>query len=297
MPPVGDPPATIERVNDRQDPDRPVEWHRIETVLCDLDGVVWLAHRPIPGAVEAIAQLRADGRRVVFVTNNSAARLADHESSLAAIGIPAVGDVASSAMAAAALVGPGQRALVTGGPGVTEALEQRGVHVVGNDGTVESHGFDAVVVGLDRRFDYDRLHVAAAAVRAGARLIGTNTDSTYPTPSGLRPGGGSILAAIATASDTAAVVGGKPHRPMADLVSAMVSTPQRSFDPRCTVVVGDRLETDGLFAQRLGASFALVRSGVTPAGAAVPSEIGVDLDATDLAAVAARISLRSSQRQ
>ena len=57
-------------------------------VLCDLDGVVWLAHQPIPGSVDAIARLRASGRRVVFVTNNSSAVVAAQEEALAAIGIP-----------------------------------------------------------------------------------------------------------------------------------------------------------------------------------------------------------------
>ena len=152
-------------------------WDDIDTVLCDLDGVVWLAHEPIVGSVEAIAQLRASGRRVMFVTNNSAALRAQHEAALEAIGIPAVGDVVSSAMAAALLVQPGDRVLVAGGPGVVEALEERGVDAVVNDGQGSPFGFDAVVVGLHRDFDFDRLAVASAAVRAGARLIGTNTDA------------------------------------------------------------------------------------------------------------------------
>ena len=71
----------------------------IDTVLCDLDGVVWLAHQPIAGSVDAIASMRSTGRRVLFVTNNSASVVADHESALAAIGVPADGDVVSSAMA------------------------------------------------------------------------------------------------------------------------------------------------------------------------------------------------------
>ncbi|MEI7548082.1 MAG: HAD family hydrolase, partial [Actinomycetota bacterium] len=84
-------------------------------VLCDLDGVVWLAHQPIPGSVAAIARLRAAGHRVVFVTNNSAALIEGHEAALERIGIPAVGDVLTSAQAAALLVDPGERALVCGG--------------------------------------------------------------------------------------------------------------------------------------------------------------------------------------
>ena len=93
-------------------------------VLLDLDGVVWLAHQPIPGSVEAIAALRTAGVRVLFVTNNSSARLAEQEEALARIGVPAVGDVVTSALAAALLVEPGEPVHVCGGPGIVEALEQ-----------------------------------------------------------------------------------------------------------------------------------------------------------------------------
>ncbi len=96
------------------------------TVLCDLDGVVWLAHEPIAGSPEAVAALRAAGVRVLFVTNNSAATIAEQEAALAAIGIPAAGDVITSAMAGADLVEPGERVLVAGGPGVVEAVASRG---------------------------------------------------------------------------------------------------------------------------------------------------------------------------
>jgi 4-nitrophenyl phosphatase len=293
--------ATIGDVNDAESRIRPARattgggpWSGVRTVLCDLDGVVWLAHRPIPGSVEAIAALRASGRRVMFVTNNSAATTSEHEAALEAIGITATGDVVSSAMAAARLVEPGERVLVAGGPGVVEAVAGRGAVTVPNDGAVDPEGFDAVIVGLHRDFDFARLRIASAAVRAGARLIGTNTDSTFPTPTGLQPGGGSILAAIATAADTEPVVGGKPHQPMADLiidVLARSAAGSADVDLSTVVMVGDRPETDGLFAARLGCRFALVRTGVTGAAAAVEPDIGVavHLDADDLQAVVDRI--------
>ena len=248
---------------------------RISTVLCDLDGVVWLAHQPIPGAPEAIARLRASGRRVLFVTNNSAAVLADHEAALAAIGIPAEGDVLSSALAAALLVDPEDRVLVCGGPGVVEAIERRGATVV-TEGPC-----DAVVVGFHRDFDYERMRVAADAVRAGARLIGTNDDATYPTPDGLIPGAGAILASVSVASGSAATLAGKPFQPMVDLVRATCG--DECFDPTSVLVVGDRMSTDGLFATRVGCAFALVRSGVTPPG--MPVEPVPTIDAANLAGV------------
>jgi len=257
----------------------------IETVLCDLDGVVWLAHQPIAGAVDAIASLRASGRRLLFVTNNSFALVAEHESALADIGVPAVGDVVSSSMAAAFLVAPGERVLVTGGPGVVEAVEDRGALAVQNTGAPIDGPVDAVVVGLHRDFDYHRLAVAADSVRRGARLVGTNTDSTYPTPSGLLPGGGAILAAVASASGVIPIVAGKPEQPMADLVASLVgAAPETMADH--ALMVGDRPETDGLFARRLGCRFALVRSGATDANAPIDGSLRVDLDVADLAAVA-----------
>ncbi len=246
-------------------------------MLCDLDGVVWLAHRPLPGAPEAVAELRASGRRVLFVTNNSAARIAEHEQALAAIGIPASDDVVSSSQAAARLIEPGAVVMVGGGPGVFEAIEARGGRAVD---TRHTGPVDAVVVGLHRDFDYDKLHALSRAVRAGAHFVATNDDATYPTPAGLEPGGGAILAAVATAAGVAPVVCGKPNSPMADLVRERCGP---GFTPEAAIMVGDRWSTDGAFATTLGCAFAQVRSGVTPPGAALdgPAEI----DVADLAAV------------
>ena len=245
-------------------------------MLCDLDGVVWLAHDPIPGSVAAIQAIRATGRRVLFVTNNSAATRREQEAALTAIGIDATGDVVSSAMAAAFLVEPDERVLVTGGPGVVEAVAARGANVMFNTGTDLDQPVDAVVVGLHRDFDYARLRIAGRAVLDGARLIGTNRDTTYPTTTGLDPGGGSIVAAVASVGGVDAVFAGKPEQPMADLVVDLLGV-----DPDRMLMVGDRPETDGLFAERLGCSFALVESGVTEYGAGTHRDLRGVADSLD----------------
>ena len=161
----------------------------------DLDGVIWLADDPIPGAADAVARLRAAGQAVVFCTNNSSQPVGVVEAKLARQGIPAEGDVVTSAMAAAALVEPGERVLVCAGPGVVEALEARGAIPV-RDGDA-----DAVMVGFHLDFDYDRLRVAATAVPA-RRPAARRRTTTPPTRrrTGPIPGGGAILAAVATAT-------------------------------------------------------------------------------------------------
>ena len=241
------------------------------TWILDLDGVVWLGAAPIPGAVDAVRRLRDAGERVLFLTNNSSAPIGDYVAKLVGLGIPAdAGDVLTSAQAAARLLEPGMTALVCAGPGVDEALRARGVATV-RDGTA-----DAVVVGWHTDFDYARLTAAFRAVHAGARLIGTNDDPTSPTPDGLLPGGGSILAAVATAAGTVAEIAGKPHAPMAALVRARLALDRAQSDgtqldgtqldgtARC-ILVGDRVSTDGLMAARLDVPFALVLTGVTTA--------------------------------
>ena len=245
-------------------------------VICDLDGVIWLSLHAIAGSADSIARLRASGHRVLFVTNNSSLMREDVEAALQKVGVPAVGDVLTSAMAAARLVEAGERAVVVGGPGILQALGGRGVEIVA-DGPA-----DAVLVGFTRDFDYDALRRANAAVRGGARLIGTNDDATYPTPDGPIPGGGALLAAVVTASGQRPVVAGKPYQPMADLVRAhLEGGPGGGLEGG--VMIGDRQETDGDFAGRLGVRFGLVRSGVTPSGAVVDPPPA--FDAPDLAAL------------
>ncbi|MFM8973360.1 MAG: HAD-IIA family hydrolase [Actinomycetota bacterium] len=250
-------------------------------VALDLDGVVWRGEVAIPGSSVAVARLRDAGRRVVFVTNNSGATVAAYLARLEAVGIRAdAADLLTSAQCAAdLLVGdlpPGSVVHACAGPGVVEALEAAGF-VVTRDPAV---GAAAVVVGWHRAFDFAALDAASAAVRAGARLVATNPDPTSPTPAGLLPGNGALVAAVSTASGVTPVIAGKPE-------AAAVRLLRRRFGDH-GVMVGDRPSTDGAFAAALGWPFALVLSGVTGPGAGpggepvpdpAPSIMGADLAA------------------
>ncbi|MGH9105649.1 MAG: HAD-IIA family hydrolase [Acidimicrobiales bacterium] len=276
------------------------------TWALDLDGVVWLAGRGIPGSADAVSELRRAGERVVFLTNNSGPRVAEHVAALQAVGIDcSPTDLATSAQAVASMVARGTRVAVVGDKGIYEALEAVGAVVVAAD---DEPG--AVVVGRSAHLDYRALAEASAAVREGARFLATNTDATFPARApgserttearsgagpgaagggadpdgdlgargwapddGLLPGAGAVVAFVATACGRQPEVAGKPHQAMAALVRSR-------FGP-LSVVVGDRPETDGLFAKLVGARFALVLSGVTNASElpVVPSPdlVGRDL--------------------
>lgn len=246
-------------------------------VVLDLDGVVWLVDRPIPGSPEAIARLRAAGERVWFLTNNSNPTLATLTAKLAGMGIPALAqEVLSSAATAASLLPPGSTALVCAGDGVREALAARGVRevtVADGAGAVP----DAVLIGLTMAFDYEQLKAASVAIRRGARFVATNDDATYPTPDGPIPGTGSLVAAVRTASGHEPEIAGKPYPPTVERI-------RQETHGEELLVVGDRPDTDGLLAQRLGARFALVLTGVT-ARADLPVSPEPDVVAEDLAEV------------
>jgi HAD superfamily hydrolase (TIGR01450 family) len=219
--------------------------------VLDLDGVVWLGGTPIPGPPEAVRRLHDAGEAVAFVTNNSGPTLTEYVAKLGGAGIEAdPEELVTSAQAAASLLEPGSRAAVVGGPGVHEALTTRGVTVV--EATDQPA---AVVVGRSLQLDFGALAAAAAAIRAGARFVATNTDATFPTPHGLEPGAGALVAYLEVGSGRKAEAAGKPHQPAADLLRSR-------FGP-AGLVVGDRPDTDGRFAQLVDAPFALVLSGVT----------------------------------
>lgn len=217
--------------------------------VIDLDGVVWLGGEPIAGSARAVAELRARGEEVIFATNNAYDRIVDHEAKLERVGISAAGAVVSAAQAGAALLHPGERVFVVGGPGLREEVERRGCVLV------EGTDCDVVISGLDRHLSYDALRTATLAIRGGARYVLTNPDVTFPTPHGLEPGAGAIGAALVAATGVEPSIGGKPEGAMVDMIRA------RHGD--VGVVVGDRADTDGRFAVALGYRFALVLSGVT----------------------------------
>ncbi len=239
--------------------------------MLDLDGVLWRGKTPLPGSAEAVARLRDAGRRVAFLTNNSYTVVADQIEKLAHMGVPAeADDICTSAQAAAGLLDPGSTAMVVGGPGIVEALEDRRVEVVTDGSAV-----DAVVVGFDPSFDFKKLTKAFQAVRHGARLVGTNDDATFPTASGEIPGGGSIVTAVAYATGVTAEIAGKPNPAAARLLEDRIGT--------VAWLVGDRLDTDGAMAQAVGARFGLVLSGVTTTAEGADPE--PDAVAGDLAAL------------
>jgi len=125
---------------------------------------------------------------------------------------------------------------------------------------------------------YETLKTATLLIRCGARFIGTNPDTTLPTPEGMAPGAGAILAAVQSATGAAPTIVGKPEPTMFQQAMARLGATRAD-----TAALGDRLETDILAAQRTGLLSLLVLSGVTDRALLAESEIQPDLAFEDIA--------------
>jgi len=236
--------------------DRPLA-EAYDVALLDLDGVVYVGHRPVAGAAEALAKARAS-MRAAFVTNNASRTPAGVAELLTGMGVPAVPeDVVTSSQAAARLLAErlpaGAPVLVVGSTALRHAVLAGGLRPV----SLASERPLAVVQGFDPLLGYGLIAEGAQAVRAGALFVASNGDLTIPGGGGEpRPGNGSLTRVIQTATGVEPIVTGKPETPL-HRESILRTGAQRPL------VVGDRLDTDIEGAYNGGADSLLVFTGVT----------------------------------
>ena len=239
--------------------------------LLDLDGTVYVGEALVPGAAETIAALRADGRRVAFLSNKPLETRDDYARKLTRLGVPAVpDDVINSSLVLArhlAMLDAGAPVFVIGEPPLIAELRAHGFEVR------PDHRVRWVVIAFDRTFDYAKLNTALRAVRQGARLIATNPDRTCPTEDGEIPDCAGMTAAVeAVTGARVEIVVGKPSAIILDVALARLGVPAVE-----SVIVGDRIETDIVMGKRLGLATVLVLSGVTRPDDPRVTEIAPDL--------------------
>lgn len=229
--------------------------------VLDLDGTLYYESTPIDGAVEAVARLRAEGHRVVFVTNDATLTRAERAAVLSSMGFGAREDeVITSAFAVAAQLAaeadPPRAAMVLGPKAISAELRLAcpGLDLVAPEPGARA---DVVVVGLDHELSYGRLRAAHTAIRRGARLLATNADNAYPASDGeTAPGAGAVVAALERSTGARARVIGKP-----DPFMLVLAARRLGVDPHSLVVVGDST-SDVLAAERCGARSVLVLTGM-----------------------------------
>ena len=228
-----------------------------ETLLLDLDGVIYEGGRTIVDAIESITALKAKGVQVGYVTNNASRTSEAIAKQLRDFGLELnAEDVITSAQAGALLlknlVPQGSKVLVVGGEGLRSNVLLAGFKIV--DSSKDSPV--AVIQGFDPSVGWQHLAEASYAIQQGARWVATNQDWTIPREEGLAPGNGTLVSAVHTAVGQLPIVAGKPEK-------AIFETALAQFGTSSAVYIGDRLDTDVLGANRAKIGSALVMTGVT----------------------------------
>lgn len=227
-----------------------------QTLLLDLDGTLHTRHGLIDGAVDALARLRADGHRLLFLTNTDSQSTDGLRAALRDRGLDVGADELVTPVVAAAVAlqdEPDARVLVLASDAVRQELGGR-LRLVGA-GERATH----VVVGDVRAtLSYPLLDEAFAALHAGARLVALQHGRFFLSGATAHLDTGAIAAALEYAADVEALVVGKPSPDFAAL--ALRSVPGEP-DPSRTWVVGDDATTDVAMGRAAGLRTVMVRTG------------------------------------
>ncbi len=229
-----------------------------DAYIFDLDGTVYLGNALLPGAGEAIAELRARGKRTVFLSNNPTHTRDAYAEKLTRLGLPTrANDIINSSFVLVNFLKrelPNARLFVCGEDALCRELRAAGFVLTEN-----ANETDAVIASFDRTFTYRKLQIAFDAIRAGARFFATNGDRYCPVPGGGEPDAAAIIAAIEACTNTRVeAIVGKPSRYMSDAILQLLQIPAS----QC-IIIGDRLETDVLMGMNAGMANALTLTGAT----------------------------------
>jgi 4-nitrophenyl phosphatase len=226
----------------------------IKHLIIDMDGVLYLGDRPMPGLCEFIAFLRERSITFILATNNSTRTPQEYVDKLARMGAQvSPAEILVSGQAVARFLAreypPGTPVHGFGNPSLKEALTDEGF-------VLADENVPLVVASMDRAVTYEKLKRATLLIRGGARFVATNLDPTNPSEEGLIPGTGSMIVALEAASGAKPTAIGKPEPIMFQL-----AMDQMGAQPNSTAAIGDRADTDILGGKRAGLTTICVLSG------------------------------------
>ncbi len=225
--------------------------------VIDMDGVLYRGNRKIEGADAFIKFLQDNGIPFLLATNNSTKTRGMYVEKLKNMGIKVrEKNIITSAYVTAEVLKKEENrasALIIGEIGIFEEIKRIGWGILDSKNWSKA---EYVIVGMDTTLTYEKLKAGCLAINNGAKFIATNDDKNFPSEEGLIPGAGSMVAALEAATGKKSRVMGKPNEPYVNMINSLLGSED-------IWVVGDRIETDMLLAEKLGAKKVLVLSGVT----------------------------------
>jgi 4-nitrophenyl phosphatase len=231
-------------------------------VLLDGDGVLWKSNLPLPGFQELFQFLEDHEIGWALLTNNNGHPVSTYLDRFESFGIKiSPRSIFTSSTATASYLvekyGSGASLHVIGMEGLIQALKNAGFQIT--VGVEKPPGpVSAVVAGMDLDLTYPKVILAMRLILNGAEFVATNTDSHYPRPDGIYPATGMVIGALQGSTNVMPYVVGKPYPAIYN-----AALKELNSNPEDTLMVGDRLDTDILGANRLGIDSAAVLTGTT----------------------------------
>lgn len=226
-----------------------------EAFICDMDGVIYHGNEIIPGVKDFVNWLKKNKKKYLFLTNNSGKSPKELATKLKRMGLNVdESHFYTSAQATARFLSrqfPGCSAYVVGEPYLYNSLYAAGI-------SLNDYDPDYVVIGETYNYNLDAMCKAMRLVEKGARLIGTNSDLTYPNEQGNVPACRALVSPIELTTGAQAYYVGKPNPLMMRTALHMMDV--HSAD---TVMIGDRMDTDIIAGIESGLTSVLVLTGVS----------------------------------
>lgn len=234
----------------------------------DMDGTIYLGNRPFSFAIRLIDHLRANGKRILFFTNNASHSPKVYLEKLTRLGFsPKKEEILTSGDVTIEYIKrhlPGKTVYLVGTPELEEQFTASGISLL--SGTEPRA--DIVVTSFDTTLTYEKLNNACRLIRGGARYLSTHPDFNCPTEDGFIPDSGAISAFVTASTGVTPTYFGKPYTQTVEMICEVTG-----FGKAEMCFFGDRLYTDIAIGKQNGVTSVLVLSGETqPADLAVAPE-------------------------
>jgi 4-nitrophenyl phosphatase len=224
--------------------------------IFDVDGVLFRGETMIDRANETVHALKAQGKKVFCLSNNSRHDRFQYAEKFRAFPL-APEELFHAARGAAAYIAsrhPRARVAFLGSAGLQTELALHGLIPV--EVTRHSPPVDFLVVGHDPEFNYAKLTGAVRILRQGARLVAVNMDRVFPQEEGDIPGPGGVVKALEYYSNMEAILIGKPNPTLAQLALQKMGITATEG-----VMIGDSLHLDITCGKAAGMTTVLVLTG------------------------------------
>lgn len=225
-----------------------------KTFIFDLDGTIYRGGKPIEGVIDAIEEIKGMGFEVFFMTNSATKSRIETALKLSKMGLDATSEqVYCGSYILAKFIKNNfseKNAYIIGEKGIEDEFEKAGIKIT-EDAPI-------VAVGLDRKLTYDKLAHAHKLICKGAKFVASNGDVSFPVEEGSLPGAGSIVKALEYSTGVKAQIVGKPDKFGMELIEK-----ENKIKREEIVFVGDRVDTDMVFAKNSGVKSIFVLSGIS----------------------------------